>query len=172
MKNIYIYLILLLGINCFSQVSIGKNQLTNSSVSLEFGSENRGLLLPWVTSSSEVVNAVDGTMIYDVADKKVKLMKSGSWFDLSVDTTGEVDTTSQDNLIENKDAKIAIGVNADSDTTAGILVLTDTDKAMILPKVESPHLNIVSPSPGMIVYDTKSKQLAIFNGTVWSFWKP
>ncbi|WP_262907374.1 hypothetical protein [Chryseobacterium sp. LC2016-27] len=43
---------------------------------------------------------------------------------------------------------------------------------MILPKVASPHLNIINPSAGMMVYDTVKKQLAIYNGTVWSFWKP
>ncbi len=47
-----------------------------------------------------------------------------------------------------------------------------SNKAMILPKVASPHLNIKNPAPGMIVYDTDARQLAVFNGTVWSFWKP
>ena len=65
-----------------------------------------------------------------------------------------------------------IGGDPSTDTTPGILVLADTNKAMVLPKVASPHLNIVNPSPGMIVYDTTKKQLAVFNGTVWSFWKP
>ena len=62
--------------------------------------------------------------------------------------------------------------NPDTDPTPGLLVLADTDKAMVLPKVASPHLNIVNPAAGMMVYDTTSKQLAVFNGTVWSFWKP
>ncbi|WP_426480116.1 hypothetical protein [Chryseobacterium sp. R2ACT005] len=48
----------------------------------------------------------------------------------------------------------------------------DVNKAMILPKIASPHLNIVNPAAGMMVYDTTKKQLAIYNGTVWSFWKP
>ncbi|MFN8364299.1 MAG: hypothetical protein U0T78_03115 [Cloacibacterium normanense] len=64
-----------------------------------------------------------------------------------------------------------IGGDPSTDTTLGILVLADTNKAMVLPKAASPHLNIVNPS-GMIVYDTTKKQLAVFNGTVWSFWKP
>ena len=34
------------------------------------------------------------------------------------------------------------------------MVLADTNKAMVLPKVASPHLNIVNPAPGMMVYDT------------------
>ncbi|WP_435524785.1 hypothetical protein [Chryseobacterium indoltheticum] len=39
--------------------------------------------------------------------------------------------------------------------------MEDTDKAMILPKVASPHLNIINPAPGMMVYDTTAKQLAV-----------
>lgn len=66
---------------------------------------------------------------------------------------------------------LVIGLNP-SDVTPGILVLSDSDKAMILPKVENPHINIINPTAGMLVYDTVSKQLAVFNGTVWTFWKP
>lgn len=158
--------------NAHSQVAIGKAAVTNTSVSLEFGNANKGLLLPWVTTSASVLGAVDGTIIYDTSDKKVKYRKAGSWFDLSVDATGIVDTAIQDPLTENPTAKMVIGTNGASDTTPGILVLSDSDKAMILPKVASPHLNIINPSSGMMVYDTTAKQLAVFNGTVWSFWKP
>lgn len=158
--------------NAHSQVAIGKAAVTNTSISLEFGNANKGLLLPWVTSAASVLGAVDGTIIYDTSDKKVKYRKAGSWFDLSVDATGIVDTAIQDPLTENPTAKMVIGTDGASDTTPGILVLSDSDKAMILPKVASPHLNIINPSSGMMVYDTTAKQLAVFNGTVWSFWKP
>ncbi|MCT2409128.1 hypothetical protein NZD88_16390 [Chryseobacterium antibioticum] len=172
MKKTFISIFVIISACVFAQVAIGKNSVTNSSVSLEFGMGNRGLLLPWVTSTGSVTGAVDGTMIYDITDKKVKYRKNGSWFDLSVDNTGIVDTTLQDALVEQTSAKTAVGVNAATDGTSGILVLTDTNKAMILPKVDSPHLNIINPAAGMIVYDTVKHQLAIFNGTVWSFWKP
>lgn len=172
MKRIFTILSLLITTYAFSQVAIGKPSVTNTSVSLEFGTENRGLLLPWVTSAASVTGAVDGTIIYDIADKKVKYLKAGTWFDLTVDATGFVDTTSQDPLTEKASAKVAIGVNGATDTTPGILVLTDTDKAMILPKVANPHLNIINPSAGMLVYDPIKHQLAVFNGNKWSFWKP
>jgi septal ring-binding cell division protein DamX len=81
-------------------------------------------------------------------------------------------TLSANTLTDVSSAKTSIGTNAATDSTSGILVLTDTNKAMVLPKVSSPHLNIISPSSGMMVYDTTAHQLAVFNGTVWSFWKP
>ena len=172
MKKTLIILTLSLSSLAFSQVAIGKSSVTNNSVSLEFGTGNKGLLLPWVTSAASVTGAVDGTVIYDAADKKVKYRKAGAWFDLSVNDAGIVDTTLQDPNVENTGARTGIGTNVATDTTPGILVLTDTDKAMVLPKVANPHLNIINPAPGMMVYDTAKNQLAVYNGTVWSFWKP
>lgn len=155
-----------------AQVAIGKPAVTNSSVSLEFGNDNKGIVLPWVNSAAAVTGAVDGTIIFDAADKKVKYRKNSAWFDLSVDNTGIVDTGLQNTLTESSNAKVAIGVNGASDTTPGILVLTDTDKAMVLPNVAKPHLNIINPAAGMMAYDTINHMLAVYNGTVWSFWKP
>ncbi|MBQ0152623.1 MAG: hypothetical protein KBS61_06995 [Chryseobacterium sp.] len=91
------------------------------------------------------------------------------------DTTGVVNTSLQDTYlgqatVERTDAKVGIGTSITS--TPGILVLEDSNKAMILPKVSSPHLNIKNPETGTMAYDTVSKQLAVYNGKVWSFWKP
>ena len=161
----------------FAQVAIGKASVSSPSVSLEFGTGNKGILLPWVTGVSTVTGAVNGTLVYNTTDKKVYVKYASGWKDLSVDATGttvdpitNVDgLTLQNSLDDLNTAKVSIGTPT---STPGILVLEDTNKAMVLPKVASPHLNIVNPSPGMIVYDTTKKQLAVFNGTVWSFWKP
>jgi len=156
----------------FSQLAIGKSSVSNTSVSLEFASGHRGLILPWVTSAAAVTGSVDGTVIYDVSDKKVKYRKAGAWFDLSIDPTGSVNTTLQNSKTEHTNSKVSIGNNGSADTTPGILVLTDNDKAMVLPKMDNPHLNIINPTAGMIAYDTANHQFAVFNGSVWSFWKP
>ena len=172
MKNIFFTITIFISAYASAQVAIGKSSVSNNSVSLEFGNENRGLLLPWVTSTAAVTGAVNGTLVYNTSDKKIYVKYNSGWKDLSVDTTGTVTTTLQDALSDLDTAKVLIGGDPATDTTPGILVLADTNKAMVLPKVASPHLNIVKPSPGMMVYDTTKKQLAVFNGTVWSFWKP
>jgi len=174
MKKIFITTIVfhLLSFTLQAQVAIGKENVSNGSVSMEFGdSENRGLLLPYVEDKSGITE--DGTLVFDTSDFKVKYLKEGSWFDLSVDETGNEDFTIQGSgKTEQTTAKVAVGQNGDTDTTEGILVLTDTNRSMILPKVASPHLNIINPSAGMMVYDTTARQLAVYNGTVWTFWKP
>jgi hypothetical protein len=192
MKNIFITLSIFLSTCAFAQVAIGKASV-NPSVSLEFydNADNvRGIILPWVdgvsntapfiTNSPITEIVVNGTLVYDTSDKKVKVKYTTGWRDLSKDATGttvdpltSVDgLTLQNSITDLDNAKVQIGGDPATDTTPGILVLADTNKAMVLPKVASPHLNIVNPSPGMMVYDTTKKQLAVFNGTVWSFWKP
>lgn len=157
-----------------AQVAISKSEVTNSSVSLEFGDdENKGLILPYVTEKDGIKE--NGTIIYDATDHKVKyLQDTNTWFDLSVDTSGTADVSIQgSDKTEQSGAKISIDINGTgTDSTPGILVLSNADKAMILPKVAAPHLNIINPSAGMMVYDTVNKQLAVYNGTMWSFWKP
>ncbi|KYH05100.1 hypothetical protein A1704_13120 [Chryseobacterium cucumeris] len=150
-----------------AQVALGKTTLESASSSIEFGNENRGIVLPWVTDTSGIQNVVNGTLIFDISDMKVKVYQNNLWKDLSVDTTGNADTSLQDNLTDQPEAKVSVGTPS---SVSGILVLEDSNKAMILPKVTSPHLNIISPAAGMMVYDTQKKQLAVFNGTVWSFW--
>lgn len=177
----------------FAQVAIGKASISvlpttsipNPSISLEFGdyviNQGKGVILPWVSSATDMNSADTGTIVYDVSDKIIKY-KTGasSWYNLSknetttvdgtanYDTTGVVDTSLQNSLTDQATAKTSIGTLS---STQGILVLEDNNKAMILPKVPSPHLNIVNPEPGTIAYDTVTKQLAVYNGKVWTFWK-
>lgn len=171
MKKILILLFLTTASSIgFAQVALGKVGVTNEDVSLEFGEGNKGIILPWVNSTAAVTGAVPGTIIYDVTDKRVKVRLAASWRDLSL-RSGAVVTTVQDAVPEINNAKVVFGTNQ-SDTTPGILVLSDADKAMILPKMVSPHLNIKNPEAGMMAYDTLKHQLAVFNGEVWTFWKP
>lgn len=172
----------------FAQMNIGGNSISSNSVSLEFGTSNvtngyKGVILPWASSEAAVTGAVNGTLILDLASQKIKVKKTASgWTDLTVKNTTDVipgitnqtinyaaaDTSKTDSAT----AKVQIGGNPDTDTTPGILVLADNTKAMILPKVDSPHLNIKNPAAGMMAYDSLTNQLAVFNGTVWTFWKP
>lgn len=197
MKNIIKITCLLFANMAFAQIAIGKSSITlapsppntpNPFISLEFGdyvaNQGKGIVLPWITAAMDKSTAVTGTIIYDTVDKIVKYKNgpgTNDWFALSknetltvgttpnFDTTGVVNTTLQDAFTDAPTAKISIGTTS---SIPGILVLEDNNKAMILPKVPSPHLNIANPEPGTMAYDTVTKQLAIYNGKVWSFWKP
>jgi len=161
----------------FAQVIINpgtKTEITNSSVSVEFGSQERGIILPYV-EESEALNAVPGTLIMDYKDRIMKLkLGNGAWQNLTGNankTNGFVNTLLA--FQENPNTKSIIGpTTVPQAQVPGILILSDPNKAMILPKVASPHLNIKNPAAGMMVYDSENKILAVFNGTQWSFWQP
>ena len=174
MKKAILFLFFGLSYSLSAQVAIGKTVTSNSSVSLEFydqADNTKAIVLPWVTNTTTMTNVALGTMVYDLQDKKVKYFKNNTWLDWSVDTTGVANSTIQNSVSETTNAKVIISENPNNDTTNGIMVLGDSNKAMVLPKVANPHLTIYNPEPGTIVYDTYSKQLAVYNGSVWSFWK-
>lgn len=183
-KYIKILAVLTSGLN-FAQVTIGKSSPytpANATVSLEFGNATgglKGIVLPWVTSAASVSSAVPGTIIFDSADQKVKFGTAAtanatavtSWTDLSAGAFRPVTANIPDTDTENTAAKVLIGGTPATDTTPGILVLGDTNKAMILPRVNS-YTDIVNPTAGMMVYitGTTPQQLALYNGREWSFW--
>jgi len=149
-----------------AQMAISKTTVPNASISLDFASNQfKGLVLPYVEDKTKIV--APGTLIFDVLDKKVKYLKGNSWFDLSVATDGAVDLSLQASKTEVAGSKVSVG---EATAVDGVLVLEEHNKAMVLPHAASPHLNIINPSAGMMVYDTTSKLLAVYNGTVWTFW--
>ncbi|MCY0978856.1 hypothetical protein PGH12_09735 [Chryseobacterium wangxinyae] len=196
MKNYIIALSLIISGNVFSQITVGKSSATSApasaSVSIEFGDATggvRGIVLPWATSENAVATAttapITGTLFFDSLAKKVKFGRSATadatavsqWVDLSagaflpVSTVGVADANAEVGTA--KTVISANAANAASNATNGILVLADTNKAMVLPRVNS-YADIVNPSPGMIVYvtGTTPQQLAVYNGREWSFWRP
>lgn len=175
-KKIASFLFLNLTIIFNAQVIIGNTIGTASiktSVLLEFAAnQNKGIIMPYLRTLP--INPAEGTIILDAtngANARVKFY-NGNWIDLSgqgADITAEL--SSQPTTAELLSSKAIIGSNSSS--ADGILVLESTNKSLLLPIVEDVQ-NIVSPSPGMIVYVNKSgaKRLAVFNGSKWSFWKP
>jgi len=166
LKKIITVLAVLATCSAQAQIAISKKTVPNASVSLDFAdSQFKGLVLPYVENKANIV--APGTLIFDVLDKKVKYLKGTSWFDLSVASDGAVDLSLQTSRAEVTGSKVSVGKPTGVD---GVLVLEESNKAMVLPHVANPHVNIINPSAGMMVYDTVSKLLAVYNGTGWTFW--
>ncbi len=161
MKYIYIAIALIMSEFCFSQIAIGKSSVDGDGL-LDFVSgTTKGIILPKVESLNNQV----GSLVFDTSDNKVKY-NNGSWVDLSINS-GTSDITNQSSYTERGGGTI---IGSDTSSAEGVLILESSDKALILPKIASPHLNVKSPSPGMICYDTDKDLLAIYNGIQWAFW--
>lgn len=162
---IVFFLIQTLIFNVKAQVTIGKDNVSNQSVLLEFGSDPKGIILPSVDSAP---GAVGGTFIVNNTDMVVQYNDGTNWVNLT--DVGEVieNTYVNDGNSDDGDGVI---IGAEITTKPGVLVMESTTKALVLPNVADPHLNIPSPVAGTIVYDTTSSMLAIYDGTNWSYWK-
>lgn len=151
-----------------AQVAIGKQVVDGNSTVLDFNNvagNTKGLILP-ATSGVATGALVNGTFVFDTTDNKVKVYENDTWKSLS-------DVGSSAAVVANTTAELGKGVvmGQSSSTADGVLVLESPDKAMILPQISAPHLNVKNPYPGMICYDTASKTLAVFDGSVWNYWK-
>lgn len=158
-----------------AQVSLGKNTANGTSTILDFYDNldnTKGIILPAVDNtlnalaSDQTLN--NGTFLFDKSDKKIKMFENNVWVDLTDE--GSITQLLSQTLNENLEEQ---GVIIGNDTTnaKGILVLEEDKKALILPKIPNPHINVKSPYPGMMCYDTETLSLAIYDGKFWNFWK-
>lgn len=149
-----------------AQTGIEKRDGLPSSSILDFATgTTKGIILPAVENLP--ATPANGTFLFDRNDARIKMYQNGAWVNLSnpgstaglVPYSGTVDNAKQTVM------------GSRSTAAGGVLVLEATDKALVLPKVTNPHLTVKSPYAGMMCYDTVSKSLAVFDGTVWNYWK-
>ncbi|MBA5630498.1 hypothetical protein [Moheibacter lacus] len=154
-----------------AQVAIGKSDVANSSVLLDFGTDAKGIILPSVDAAP---GAVGGTFIFDTTDDSVKVLeeKNGgandNWTNL---TENDEPGVAHSFINTGSDVGEGVIIGADTTTKPGVLVLESTTKALVLPQVENPHLTMPGVIAGTMVYDTASDMLAVFDGNNWSYWK-
>ncbi|HCA05749.1 hypothetical protein [Chryseobacterium sp.] len=149
-----------------AQVAIGKETVDGDGI-LDFKpNTTNGILLPIVETLP--TNAVEGTILMDKNDKVVKMKTDSEWILLS--DPGSIDNVSFNTSTETP-AQTNVIIGSATTTASGVLVLESAHKALILPKVATPHTSVKNPFPGMICYDTVSKTLAVFDGLKWSYWK-
>ncbi|WP_347220020.1 hypothetical protein [Chryseobacterium sp.] len=168
MKNISIAIAFIASTGSFAQVAIEKPMIDGTSTILDFNNipgNVKGLVLP-STSGVATGALANGTFIFDITDLKVKVYENDVWKPLS--DAGNLGTITVNNAPERGKGVI---IGAPSSAADGVLILESLNKAMILPQITTPHLNVKSPYPGMICYDTASKSLAVFDGSVWNYWK-
>lgn len=170
MKRITIVMIISLGAfaSVGAQTAINKKTADSSAV-LDFAAgTTKGIILPAVETLP--ATPANGTFLFDKVAKIVKMYQNGAWVNLSDvgDIAGTVPVAPYSGTVDNGKQTV---IGSRSTTADGVLVLEAADKALVLPKISNPHLNVKSPYPGMMCYDTDRKALAVFDGLVWNYWK-
>ncbi|MGC4128489.1 MAG: hypothetical protein QM564_02785 [Bergeyella sp.] len=170
----------------FSQVIIGDEEGTaadKTSVLLEFAEgQNKGLILPYVTTLPTDDALVPGVIVLDATTATAAAVKyyapgnaladANGWVNLSNTSTADVSDELADQPATTEDTGAKTIIGAATSTADGVLVLESTTKAMVLPTVASTD-DVPDPAPGMMVYiNGTNKRLAVFNGLKWTYWKP
>ena len=154
-----------------AQVAIGKNEVTNTSSLLEFGTDNKGIILP---SVADAPDAIGGTFIFNTEDKAVKVWEDrtgeiGGWTNLTEnDVEGVLNPYTNEGT---EDVGEGVVIGADTTDKPGVLVLESTTSTIVLPQVASPHENMPGAIAGTMVYDTDADMIAVYDGANWSYWK-
>lgn len=166
------FLVMILSLGAFAsasaQTAVNVRTTTASSV-LDFATgTTKGIILPAVETLP--ATPANGTFLFDKVAKIVKMYQGGVWVDLSGvgEIAGTVPLAPYSGTVDNGKQTV---MGSRSTTVDGVLVLESSDKALVLPKISNPHLNVKSPYPGMMCYDTNRKALAVFDGLVWNYWK-
>lgn len=166
MKKVFTIIITLYAVVASAQVAIEKSQVDGDGL-LDFpANTTKGILLPIVETLPS--DASSGTLLMDKNDKTLKMNVESAWIPLSDEgsVTGAVFNSNGEIPGQNR-----VIMGSDATSAPGVLVLESPDKALILPKIAAPHINVKNPYPGMICYDTVSKSMAVFDGLKWSYWK-
>lgn len=145
-----------------------ETKTTSTSAVLEFASgTTKGIILPAIETMPTGSSLANGTFLLDKNDSKIKMRENNTWVELS--GTGNITNVVPYSGTSDNGKQTVIG--ARTTTANGVLVLEAANKALVLPKVANPHLNVKSPYAGMMCYDTTRKALAVFDGTFWNYWK-
>ncbi|HUH35541.1 MAG TPA: hypothetical protein VL022_06905 [Moheibacter sp.] len=170
-QSIYSLLAISLSALAFGQVAIGKENIEGNSTLLDFNNTTNntlGIILPAVdVMPSDFTTANNGTFLFDKSSSTLKMYENNQWVNLSKEA-GDGSA-----IVSNTTDDVGKGAIIGSETTnaQGVLVLESTDKAMILPRIKAPHLNVKSPYPGMMCYDTETQSVALFDGRFWNYWR-
>lgn len=170
MKNILIiFFISFSFIALNAQVSIERTDVRGDGI-MDFPADaTKGILLPRVVNTNEIPSAI-GAMAFNLAEQRVELFHpTNGW--VAMTENSETDIIALSNFDELNPANGVIISNEENteDVPVGVLVFESTNKALILPQVVDVTL-MPSPQAGMIAYDMSRQSMAIFNGSVWSFW--
>lgn len=175
-KIIFATLLSLIAINLPAQVAIGKTSITNTSSILEFDNamtNRKGIILSAVDNVNNALASTpasnNGTFLFDKSDNRVKMYENNMWVSLS-DMAGNSSSIISNTTNETSSNQGAI-IGASTAQAKGVLVLESANKAMILPWIQNPHTAVKNPYPGMLCYDTASRTLAVYDGSVWNYWK-
>lgn len=159
-----VFLVIKMPCDIFSQVAYGKKSIDGSGM-VDFAQDSgRGLILPIVEQLPTIVS--NGTLLVLKQDSSVYVYEDSTWLQLS--KNGKLPLNFITISGAENDSTI---IGAKLSSASGVLILESSNKALILPKNATTHVDIKSPRIGTISYDKTYKSIAVYDGNRWIYWK-
>lgn len=149
-----------------AQVGFEKTSIDGSGL-VDFPSgTTKGIILPQVINNTNMTNVSEGTFVFDGTSARVKYYDGTAWVELTAQTG--ISSTLLPGTEQNTLKGVIIGDNTSA--ANGVFILESQNRALILPKVIDPVVNVKSPAAGMMCYDPIAKLVCFYNGINWAFW--
>ncbi len=165
MKTLFILIVLLLGLTIEAQVGINKSNLTASSI-LDFGSETgttvdgsdaKGILLSPTDGLPAGPTAGTIAFVVEAGGASFRYFNGTAW---STATPGGFGTP-----MSGTDGNGVI-IGDSSSSADGVLILESPTHALVLPQISGGRFTL-SPTPGLMYYDTSDDSVYVYNGSAW-----
>ena len=164
-KTIIIIGILFASLTMSAQIGVDKATGFGASALLEFGNEARGIRLMPVTDAT-TLTASAGTIVFDGTTGSFRYYNGTVWSSV---VTGGCAPCGAPTVADDSNQGVILGEN--TSVAQGVLILgkdTGETKGLVLPNVNLAEAKIPSPPIGLMVYDTSSETVKVYNGVVWT----
>ena len=160
--TIMILLCISLGIR--AQVGISTDGSTpNSSAMLDLNSNNRGLLIPRMTTTARnlIPSPSPGLLVYDTTANLFCYFNGSFWYQAEAALLTSTIGTSSPAGIFAINSSSAVGPN-----NSTVLDISNPTRGVLIPRTTTG--SIANPATGLIIYNTATSRLCYYNGTEWA----
>ncbi len=163
---------IVISLNSFSQsVGIG-TPVPHASAQLDVTSINRGFLIPRMTTSrrTSIVSPAKGLLVYDSTTVSFWFHNGTAWTEINTNGGSIVWDVNGSNIYNTNTGSVGIGTITPN--ASAQLDITSNTKGLLTPRMTEAQRNaLVSPAPGLLVYQTDFTAGFYFYKDVPSGWQ-
>ncbi|MCX6269056.1 MAG: hypothetical protein NTW16_17170 [Bacteroidetes bacterium] len=145
-------------------VNLSSGVPPENSAMLDISDELRGLLVPRMSFASRdlIQSPATGLIIFNTDSKRFSYFNGNQWVTICAviigSTTGGGSQPS---------AGMAINTTNSPADPSAMLDVSATDKGILIPRLTTDQRNLILPAFGLLIYNTSTNYIEIFNGIAW-----
>ncbi|MBI4612995.1 MAG: hypothetical protein HY720_05240 [Planctomycetes bacterium] len=140
--------------------------VTAPGARLDIAGDGQTVLFPRKSTAGDPAGS-NGMVYYNANSNKFRVFENGTWNDLVVQPTGG-GWSDDGAIVRLLTATDRVGIGTAAPDGSAALEIVSTTRAFLPPRMtQGQRDSIVAPKRGMIVYDTTSDELNVYDGANW-----